>query len=446
MATGLTLIQTQTLTSTASSITFSNIPQNFKSLVIKFSARNGSSDLPFNMQVNGGSGTQCSQFFHNDGGTKFAGRSTSGGSSAPYMYAAGTNQPSDFFSTCDVKFIDYAGSQRKQWFASYAILNSTSAYLVGRSAGYYADVTTGITSVTFSGVTFSIGTSFSLYGEGSPAMATGGTISYGNGYVYHTFTSTGSFLPSQQIKGAEILAIAGGGGGGYGGGGGGAGGINYVSYQTLNAGNTYTALVGAGGAGGTPSVAPVNGSNSILSSISATGGGGGGQGGAGPESGQNGGSGGGARRNGSVGTGVSGQGNNGGTGNSTNARNGGGGGAGAVGSNFGSGFSGAGGIGSSTYSVFGSVTNTGVLSAGGYYYAGGGGGGAGDGSAQTAGEGGIGGGGTGGAYAASGTAPVATAGTANTGGGGGGGGWGAATDGTGGAGGSGLIIVRYPLS
>jgi hypothetical protein len=463
MATGLTLIQTQTLTSTASSITFTNIPQNFKTLIVKYSARNSSADLPFNMQVNNGSGTQYSQYFHNDGGTKFAGRSTSGGSSAPYLYAAGTNQPAGVFSTCDVKFIDYAGSQTKQWFASYAILNSTSAYLVGRSAGYYTGVTTGITSITFSGVTFSIGTSFSLYGVGSPAMASGGTITYDGGYAYHTFTSTGSFLPSQQIKGAEMLLVAGGGGGGLNlGGGGGAGGLVFANSQTLNAGQTYTALIGAGGAGGilSTSTKSVNGSNSVLGSISAIGGGGGGDSYTDSPSFQNGragGSGGGGtgyysnatNPGGSAtqGSGINfvGYGNAGGSGpgNKTppygNASTGGGGGAGAAGANGGSSpwAGGKGGDGSLVYSSWGAITGTGELVGGSYYYAGGGGGSGASGTTRAV--GGFGGGGAGGLDGGT----DSTAGTANT-GGGGGGSRGNNTDGK--AGGSGLIIVRYPLS
>ena len=441
-------IQTHTLSSSATSVTFSNIPQNYTDLKVVTSTRDTLSaenwyltTMQFNTDTTsgnytyrlvGGFGTTA----YSGSGNQFAGWVPSGARTA------------NTFGNNEIYIPNYTGSTAKSFSVdSVTEGNGTSFEVLGLISGLWSG-TAAINTITLGldAGSFAANSTFTLYGVSNGVKATGGTLTVAGGYAYHTFTSTSSFLPSQQIKGAEVLAVAGGGGGGYGGGGGGAGGINYVSYQTLNAGNTYTALVGAGGAGGTPSVAPVNGSNSILSSISATGGGGGGQGAAGPESGQNGGSGGGARRSGSVGTGVSGQGNNGGTGNSTNARNGGGGGAGAVGSNFGSGFSGAGGIGSSTYSVFGSVTGTGVLSGGVYYYAGGGGGGAGDGGAQTAGAGGVGGGGTGGAYAASGTAPVATAGTANTGGGGGGGGWGAATDGTGGAGGSGLIIVRYPLS
>jgi hypothetical protein len=436
-------IQTYTLTGNTTSITFSNIPQNYTDLKVVASLRADSTQNWGDITFNGGATAISMRHILNNGGSVIS------QAYSPLRFQCNTSSyTANTFSNAEMYVTNYTSSSSKS--ISMDGTQETNGSTIGQhlAAGLWAS-SSAVTSITITpdgGTgTFVAGSTVTLYGVSNGVKAVGGTLTVAGGYAYHTFTSTGSFLPSQQIKGAEVLMVAGGGGGGYGGGGGGAGGINYVSYQTLNAGNTYTALVGAGGAGGTPSVAPVNGSNSILSSISATGGGGGGQGAAGPESGQNGGSGGGARRNGSVGTGVSGQGNNGGTGNSTNARNGGGGGAGAVGSNFGSGFSGAGGIGSSTYSVFGSVTNTGVLSAGVYYYAGGGGGGAGDSGAQTAGAGGVGGGGTGGAYAASGAAPVATAGTANTGGGGGGGGWGAAVDGTGGAGGSGLVIVRYRL-
>lgn len=76
----------------------------------------------------------------------------------------------------------------------------------------------------------------------------------GNGFVYHTFTTSGSLDVSGGIPGqpgsitCDILVVAGGGGGGtgyYGGGGGGGGVIFYPNY-TINGSVAIT--VGAGGA------------------------------------------------------------------------------------------------------------------------------------------------------------------------------------------------------
>lgn len=451
MANAIQLIQTQRLTTTASSITFTNIPQTYKTLLVKISARNTSADLFFRMDVNGGAGTQYSQFLHNDTGTLFAGRDTASNNYSAYLYTPGTGQASNTFSNNEIKFIDYSGSQLKRWFGTYTVANSSSSILMGRSSGYYTGVTTGITSITFSGTTFTSGSTFSLYGE-NIAYATGGTITYGSGYAYHTFTSTGSFLPTQQITGAEILTIAGGGGGGgsYAGGGG-AGGLSYQSYQKLFAGNAYVALIGSGGSGGGQNVNGTSGSSSVFGSAVAIGGGGGGNGGSVTTNvGLPGGSGGGAGRGAfsagdkAGGTGVVGQGNNGGAWIQATEGNIGSGGGGAGGAGTSQGLSGPGvgragngGVGSSNYSIWGTVTGTGQLSGGVYYYAGGGGGGAFSGETGN-GAGGAGGGG-GGGFGVNGSN-----GTANTGGGGGGGG--GNTGYTGGTGGSGIVIIRYPLA
>jgi hypothetical protein len=101
----------------------------------------------------------------------------------------------------------------------------------------------------------------STAGPSLPWSATGGTITTpGNGYRYHTFTSTGpgSFVVASAPTGAtiELLMVAGGGGGGYISPGGGAGGvIFYGSTSTpvtwgsslpMVAGS-YSLSVGAGG-------------------------------------------------------------------------------------------------------------------------------------------------------------------------------------------------------
>ena len=105
-------------------------------------------------------------------------------------------------------------------------------------------------------------------GVSIPSSATGGDIDNlqpGNGYAYHTFTTTGpgTFTVTDGPLDCEILVIAGGGAGGAvdgGGGGGGAGGVARCSSLVL-ANGTYPLSVGAGqlqaasaGGTGTPSV------------------------------------------------------------------------------------------------------------------------------------------------------------------------------------------------
>ena len=256
----------------------------------------------------------------------------------------------------------------------------------------------------------------------SPAVAaTGGTITHSGAYTIHTFTSSGTFIPT--VGGAvDMLVVGGGGGGGSnGGGGGGGGGVVYNSSYSVTAGTPITVTVGASGAASN-NATPTRGGNSVFGTIIAIGGGGGASrdtGGA-ALSGGSGGGGGGGTTGPTGASGTAGQGSAGGNGYNSgcNSAGGGGGGAGAVGTNGASNVGGGGGAGNAN-----SITGSAV------YYGGGGGGGTtnytgcGGGSSWQNGAGGAGGGGNG----------ESTAGTANTGGGGG------AEQ----AGGSGIVIVRY---
>lgn len=411
----LTPISTQTLSSTASSITFTGIPQTYTDLVLVVE---GTSSGGLAFRLNSDTGTTYSRtIIYGDGSSALSTR----GSNENYAYqtpvAPGTGNR--FVAT--YHFQNYANT----------VTNKTVLYRLSTSAtGVSAGVnlwrsTAAINSIQIlsdvgSGGTFASGNTFTLYGigAGSPKAFGGDEVRTDGTYWYHIFNSSGVFAPMKNLS-CDYLVVAGGGAGNRNpndsrrGGGGGAGGFLTSiggSPLSLSNGTNYTVTVGAGGAGNTTGNAG-NGSDSVFASITSTGGGGGGD-----TNGQNGGSGGGAS-DGNGGTGSSGQGNNGGTNNSTSS-GGGGGGAGAAGSNgvFATN-SGNGGNGLSS-----SITGTSVT------YAGGGGGG-------FNGTGGTGGGGAGG------TSPVA--GTANTGGGGGGNGTISSTKFAGGNGGSGIVVVRY---
>jgi hypothetical protein len=301
---------------------------------------------------------------------------------------------------------------------------------------------------------FVSGSTFSLYGiqVGNAAQkAQGGNIVTTDGtYVYHTFTSSGAFIPNEALT-VDYLVVAGGGGGGsFVGGGGGAGGYRTSiggSALSLTA-KSYPVIVGSGGAGApAPSSYPGTngsaGSNSVFGTITSSGGG---YGGTYNTAGGSGGSGGGGGASnpsgGSGGTGNAGsyspsEGNNGGSGfnynsgTQTDGTGGGGGGSSVAGTNAGSTQPGNGGNGT-TNSISGSSIT----------YAGGGGGGCYNDVAQ--GSGGTGGGGAGGAQNATGQSGVS--GTVNLGGGGGGGSQGTTSGyGAGGNGGSGIVIIRYAI-
>ncbi len=258
-----------------------------------------------------------------------------------------------------------------------------------------------------------------------------------DGWIFHSYTSTGAhtFTAPTGVTQVDYLAVGGGGGGGGfvsgntgGGGGGGAGEVDEVTGYAVTAGNNYAIAVGAGGAGGVGGTSMAGtGGTSSFDGNTALGGGGGGTNGV-QNNGNSGASGGGGRLTGTGASGTDGNaGGNGSGGTVGTAAAGGGGGAGAAGANASGNNGGDGGDG-----VTSAITGETI------YYGGGGGGGAYLGSG-TGGTGGAGGGGT---------APNSrAAGTDGLDGRGGGGSGATGSNGTGafdgGDGGDGIVIVAY---
>lgn len=465
MAENYILLDRITLTASAASVTFSNIPQSgYTDLKLVMSARttgtNGNAQGFCYLAFNGSTANFTSRRLYQDGTT--AGSDSAGRFLA---YVPNSQATANNFGVLDLYIPNYTSSNYKSWSADQNMENNSSTYyLQGMSAGLWSN-TAAITSITIDNVidssgtvfAFASGSTFSLYGLAavgttpgatSAPKASGGDIIKTDGtYWYHAFTYSGTFTPVTNLT-CDYLVVAGGGGGGGGyGAGGGAGGLRSTvtatggggsleSMLSVTSGTSYTITVGSGGAGGV-SVAGTQGSSSVFSTITSIGGG---YGAAFAANGGTGGSGGGAAGRNSY-TGGSGTANQGYAGGNSNYSNSnitavaGGGGAGAVGGNAvnnggTSGTSGSGGNGVAI-SALATATNTGVSS----YYAGGGGG-----ASRTVGEttpAGSGGSGGGGAGNPSDSNLVATAGTANTGGGGGGSG------GSGANGGSGIVIIRY---
>ena len=434
-----TPIASQTLSSAASSVTFSNIPQTYTDLVLVINGTSNQDDT-VGLQFNSDTGTNYSA-------TRLSGNGTT--ASSGRWSSISQSYYGVFYTTTTNAIIDFQNYSNATTYKTFIARSNNASNDVRTTVGLWRN-TAAITSIklTFFGAsTYSSGSTFNLYGIDAQASvlakATGGqTITKDANYWYHVFNSSGTFTPSQSVT-ADILVIAGGGGAGYNnGGGGGAGGLLAHNSQSLASGTSYTVTIGAGGVENTG-----NGSNSQFGSLTASVGGGGG-GNYYAVNGLSGGSGGGGGAQpfgespflgaGNGGSPTSGQGNAGGAGQSNGHPNhlgGGGGGAGAAGTSAASGSHGGNGV--STYSSWGSATGTGQNIGGTYWYAGGGGGGR---SNQNGGTGGNGGGGNGGGNI--GPRP----GTANTGGGGGA----QPNQGTGSnlagqAGGSGIVIVRYPV-
>jgi len=422
-------IASQTLGSAAASVTFSSIPQGYTDLVIVVNGKATSSTPDMYVRFNNDSSALYSYTrMYGDGSSAASDR----GSGQTLGYTGNWDTTEQTITKIQIQ--NYSNSTT---FKTWLSRSDCPRILTMAYACLYRS-TNPITSVTIGAGTQSMasGTTFSIYGiqVGQAAQkAQGGNIVTTDGtYVYHTFTSSGSFIPSQALT-VDYLVVAGGGGTPiYSGGGGGGGYRTSIGGSALSVtAKSYPVIVGAGGVN-----TGTNGSNSVFATITSTGGG---AGGSNNQDGFSGGSGGGGGMWNGVGTpalaggaGNAGsyspsEGNNGGAGSrSSNSPAGGGGGANASGANGAPGQAGNGGAG-----IANSISGTSVT------YAGGGGGSGYNSSFVLPGTGGAGGGGNG--VSAVGTAS-GNNGTVNTGGGAGGGG-----NTTGANGGSGIVIIRYAI-
>lgn len=431
-----TPIESKTLTSTTTNVTFNSIPSTYTDLILIVNSipSNGNAET-INLTFNGDTSTSYSY-------TRLVNASSGRASNVDhleFLYYNNTNPN----NTCIIQIQNYSNSSvyKTVLGRAYSPLNVAS---VEAEVGLWRN-TNAITSLN---VNFywgaAAGSTFTLYGIANAAIgapkATGGIITYDDTYFYHTFGASGTFTPQQSLT-VDYLVIAGGGGGGNNHGGGGAGGLRSTVTVTGGGGSlesplsltaqAYTVTVGAGGVGQTYAnrSSVTSGGNSTFSTITSTGGG---YGANDARAAATGGSGGGGAAGGTTGaSGTANQGYAGGNAGNSGAilNGGGGGGAGAVGGNGNSGtnVAGNGGVGVAIPSIS-NITGTGVAT----YYAGGGGG-----SSQTGtpGTGGLGGGGNAGLIEA-----VASSGVVNT---GGGGGASVGGSGTSGNGGSGVVIIRY---
>ena len=429
-------IETITVGETSvANITFSNIPQTYTDLVLVLSGRTTQSSLADSIYFTFNSSTSnfSSRVIYNDGSSASIFTQARYAGSQP-----GSTATTSTFSNIEIYIPGYTNNRNKSYLVdSVSENNSTTGYIYS-AAGLWSD-TSAINSIvlTPNAGSFVQHSTATLYGVTAfvgeqGGKATGGTVTSDSNYWYHTFTTSGTFIPNQNIT-ADYLVIAGGGGGGWAGGrdAGGAGGLRSTVTATGGGGSlesalsltaqSYAVLVGAGGAGGGYPTAQANkGNNSVFSTITSIGGGGGGvQSNFSTATQSDGGSGGGANFAGSGGSGTANQGFNGG--GAGGGGGGGGGGAGAAGTS-GSGNTGGNGGNGVSISALATATGTGV----GNFYAGGGAGGS---QAGTVGSAGSGGGGS-----------ANNNGTANTGGGAGG----ISADGLPTkSGGSGIVIIRY---
>jgi hypothetical protein len=166
MANTYTLIEAQTLASSAASVTFSSIPATYTDLVLRVSARTSTAGI-----------SDVSPFVTNVGGTAYSyiylmgnGSTATSALSATRAdfagYSVGDTATASTFSNVEIYIPSYTAAQNKP--VSVFAVNETNAATAGMRV--YAELlssTTAISSITLTGQSSSnylTGSSFYLYG------------------------------------------------------------------------------------------------------------------------------------------------------------------------------------------------------------------------------------------------------------------------------------------
>ena len=159
MATTMKLIASQTLGGTASSVTFSSIPQTYDDLLLCVSGRSGTNyiDVEFNANGSGYSG----RFLYGNGS------SAGSGTQAKFLgVVSSTANTANTFGLIEMYVPNYAGSENKSFSATSAYETNATVAEIQVVAGLWAN-TSAITEIKVypeSASTFVTGSSFYLYG------------------------------------------------------------------------------------------------------------------------------------------------------------------------------------------------------------------------------------------------------------------------------------------
>jgi hypothetical protein len=157
-----------TLGSTASSVSFSNIPATYRDLIVVLSIRSthsGNEDFSV-MRFNGDSGSNYSYVFMNGSGAVATSSSSSSVTFISDSTFAGSTATANVFTPALINIEDYSATDKHKTTISRSSSTTTSGQ-VSATAGRWAN-TAAITSVAFtcfqSGASYAAGSTFSLYG------------------------------------------------------------------------------------------------------------------------------------------------------------------------------------------------------------------------------------------------------------------------------------------
>lgn len=165
MANTQVLIETKTLSSSASSLSFTSIPSTYTDLLIKISARSdtGAAFAGLVIAPNGLSTNYTLRWFGDAGGGPVSYTQTTFGYNH-LCYIPGGGATTSIFGNAEIYVSNYTSANNKQFQTLGANENNVTGIYQGYSAGTWASSAT-ISSLTFStGGNFVTNSSFSLYG------------------------------------------------------------------------------------------------------------------------------------------------------------------------------------------------------------------------------------------------------------------------------------------
>ena len=214
-----TPIASQTLGSSAASVTFSSLPQNYTDLIL---VMNSTLQGNYNeyVRINNDTSSLYSVTYMTGNGSTTLSSRASNQSNGFYFDAYGGSS-----TTAGVGILNFQNYSNTATFKTVLSRYSNATSEAMASVGLYRSTNAINTITIYVGTNnFASGSTFTLYGVAagnSSAKATGGNIVTTDGsYWYHAFTTTGTFTPSSALT-CDYVVVAGGAGGGYSQGGGG---------------------------------------------------------------------------------------------------------------------------------------------------------------------------------------------------------------------------------
>lgn len=167
MANTYTLVASNTLSSSAASVTFSSIPSTYTDLVVRISARRDTgSFVSLFFRVNGSTGSNFSTtYLQGNGATAASLNATGVNRFNIYDVVPGTTETSNTFNSIEIYVPNYTAIQNKPM-SGFGVgeTNATTAYILAQAG--LRSVTDAITSIEIlpAGGNFVSGSSFFLYG------------------------------------------------------------------------------------------------------------------------------------------------------------------------------------------------------------------------------------------------------------------------------------------